>query len=63
MSSSMEKIKDIERKKRFAFLGFETAGILSTLFVSGWLGLPLIGVGVYFGLDWFKFRAQNGMRF
>lgn len=55
--------KEIEKAKRFKFIGFEGAGILSAIFISGWIALPLMAVGIYYGLDWFNFRAKNGMKF
>lgn len=63
MSELMRKPTAIEKKKRFTFLGFESAGLFSLFFVSPWVGIPLMGIGAYFGWDWFKFRVKNGMRF
>ena len=63
MGSLMKKQKTVERNKRFLFFGVEAAGVAATLFLTPWLGIPLMGVGAYLGWDWFKFRAKRGMRF
>lgn len=63
MGSLMDAQKMVERKKRYLFLGVEGAGILSTFALSGWIGVPLMALGAYFGWQWFEFRAKNGMRF
>lgn len=63
MGSLMSQQKMVERKKRYLFLGVEGAGILTTVVLSPWIGLPLMALGAYFGWQWFEFRAKNGMRF
>lgn len=63
MGSLIKRQQEIERRKRFVFVGLEIAGIFSTVFLSAFIGLPLIVYGIYKGLDWFKFRAKNGMKF
>ncbi len=59
----MASNQQIEKGKRLKFLGTEAAGVAAAVFVSGWIGVPVIAVGLYFGYDWFMFRAKNGMRF
>ena len=63
MGSLMQRQKQVELKKRILFFGTESLGLFLALTVSGWLGIPLMGLGAYLGWDWFKFRARNGMRF
>lgn len=63
MLTSRRKVKEIEFKKRCLFLGATGAGIGVFLTFSPWLGLPLAALGGFWGLDWFRFRARNGMRF
>ena len=63
MGSLMKKQKVVEKNKRLLFLGVGTAGVAATIFLTPWLGIPLIGLGAYLGWDWFKFRAGRGMRF
>jgi hypothetical protein len=59
----MEQQKRVERKKRYLFLGVEAAGLVCTFAWSPILGIPLIATGIFFGWQWFEFRAKNGMRF
>ena len=63
MGNILAKQRQVERNKRFLFLGVETAGVLTTIFSSPLLGIPLMALGVYFGWRWFEFRVKNGMRF
>jgi hypothetical protein len=63
MSTFLTQTKKIELQKRYLFLGVGGVGLLMTLFSSAFLGLPVLGLGVYFGLKWFQFRAKNGLRF
>ncbi len=63
MSSSLQSRNDIEKKKRYLFLGVESLGVVLTFGLSPLIGIPIIGVGAYFGWKWFEFRAKNGMRF
>lgn len=63
MSSLMSRQKEIEKNKRYLFLGASSAGLLSTLFWTPFFGIPLLGLGAYWGYKWFNFRAKNGMRF
>ena len=63
MGTLMNRTKTVERNKRWLFLGVEGLGVAATFALTPWLGVPLMGLGVYFGMDWFKFRAKNGMRF
>ena len=55
--------REAEKKKRRLFIGVEVAGIATTVLVTPWLGVPLIGAGLYLGWDWFQHRAKNGMKF
>jgi hypothetical protein len=63
MGTLITRQKQIEKNKRYLFLGVEAAGIAFSYFVSPILGIPLIAVGAYLGWKWFEFRAKNGMRF
>lgn len=63
MGSLMSQQKALEQKKRYLFLGGAGLGLFATIFWTSWLGLPLLGLGAYWGHKWFDFRAKNGMRF
>lgn len=63
MGSLLSKQRQIERNKRYLFLGVEAAGLLVTFSWSWILGVPLIAGGIYLGWKWFEYRAKNGMRF
>ncbi len=63
MSSMMTKRQEEEKKKRYLFLGAEAAGLVLSLLVTPWLGIPLMGLGAYWGWNWFKYRVKNSMRF
>jgi hypothetical protein len=63
MSSSLQSRNDIEKKKRYLFLGVESLGVILTFSLSPLIGVPLIAAGAYLGWKWFDFRAKNGMRF
>lgn len=63
MTTYLTETRRVEKQKRMAFLGTSGAGLFFTIFSSAWLGLPLLILGGYFGLKWFRYRAQNGMRF
>lgn len=60
--SLMKRDRQVERNKRYLFLGVTGAGLAA--FGLTWvLGAPLVAAGAYLGYDWFKFRAKRGMRF
>lgn len=63
MSSLMKRNQSLEKSKRYWALGVGGAGVLSLLVGSKFLGLILLGSGVYLGWQWLKFRINNGMRF
>jgi hypothetical protein len=63
MGTLMERQKQTEIKKRVIFLGTTGLGLVLALTTSIWLGVPLVGLGLYWGSDWFQFRARTGMRF
>lgn len=63
MGALMNKQKEIEKKKRYLFLGVEAAGLICTFAWSPFLGIPLVAAGIYLGWKWFEFRAKNGMKF
>jgi hypothetical protein len=63
MGTLLDKRKQIERNKRYLFLGVEAAGLVCTFAWSPILGIPIIAAGIYFGWQWFLYRAKNGMRF
>lgn len=63
MSSLMSRTKAVEKNKRYAFIGVEALGILCTISVTPFLGVPLMALGGWLGYRWFQYRAKNGMRF
>ncbi|MES2504255.1 MAG: hypothetical protein V4534_05180 [Myxococcota bacterium] len=63
MSTYLTETRRVEKNKRIAFLGTSGAGILFSIFSSAFLGLPLLALGIFLGVRWFRYRAQNGMRF
>jgi len=64
MGSLMKKTQQVEKNKRYLAIGVAGAGVaLTALTPLALVGVPLMAVGAYFGWDWFKFRAKNGMRF
>jgi predicted MFS family arabinose efflux permease len=62
MGSLMKQTQQVEKNKRYLALGVTVAGVAITA-VAPVLGVPLLIAGGYFGWEWFKFRAKNGMRF
>jgi hypothetical protein len=60
--SLMKRDQQVEKNKRYLFIGVAGAGGLLTAAVP-FLGIPVLAAGAYFGYDWFKFRAKRGMRF
>ena len=64
MGSLMKRTQQVEKNKRYAFLGVTAAGVgVAAGLALPLIGVPLIAAGAYLGWDWFKFRAKNGMRF
>jgi hypothetical protein len=63
MGSLMKRTQQVEKNKRYLALGVTGAGIAVAAALTPFLGVPVLAVGAYFGWDWFKFRAKNGMRF
>jgi len=63
MGSLMKRQKKVEKNKRYLALGVGAAGVATSVLLTPILGVPLLVAGGYFGYDWFKFRAKNGMRF
>jgi hypothetical protein len=63
MGSLMKRTEQVEKNKRYLALGVAGAGVAATALLTPFLGVPVLAVGAYFGWDWFKFRAKNGMRF
>jgi hypothetical protein len=59
----MKRDAQVEKNKRYLFMGVAGAGLAVTTLLTPWLGVPLVAAGTYFGWDWFKFRAKRGMRF
>lgn len=63
MGGSLQKRdQQVERNKRFLFLGVSGVGVATTLALTPFLGVPLLAAAAYFGYDWFMFRAKRGMR-
>jgi hypothetical protein len=63
MGSLMKRTQQVEKNKRFLAIGVAGAGVAVTAALTPVFGVPLLALGAYFGWDWFKFRAKNGMRF
>jgi len=63
MGSLMKQTQQVEKNKRYLALGVTGAGLAITAALTPVLGVPLLIAGGYFGWEWFKFRAKNGMRF
>ena len=63
MSLLLIKQREIEKKKRYFFLTITSVGVISSIFFTIWLGLPIISFSIYLGINWFKFRCKYGMRF
>lgn len=63
MGSLMKKTQQVEKNKRLLTIGVAGAGVAITLALTPVIGIPVLAAGAYFGWDWFKFRAKNGMRF
>ena len=63
MGSLMKKTQQVEKNKRLLTIGVAGAGVAITLAGTAVIGIPVLAAGAYFGWDWFKFRAKNGMRF
>ncbi len=63
MSTFLTQTRKVELQKRYLFFGTGGIGLLLAIFSSSFLGIPLLGLGAYFGWKWFQFRAKNGMRF
>ncbi len=63
MGSLMKRTQEVEKNKRYLALGVGGVGVLVATALTPVLGVPLIAAGAWFGWDWFKFRAKNGMRF
>lgn len=63
MGSLMNKQKALEKNKRYLFFGAAGFGLFTTVFWTPFFGIPLLGLGAYWGYKWFNFRAKNGMRF
>jgi hypothetical protein len=63
MGSLMKRDQKVERNKRYLFLGVTGTGVVASLALTPFLGVPLVAAGAYLGYDWFKFRAKRGMRF
>jgi len=63
MGTLMGQQQQIERRKRFSFLGVAASGVLASIFLSLFIGVPLLVWGGYLGWNWFQYRAKRGMRF
>jgi hypothetical protein len=63
MGSLMKRTQQVEKNKRYLAIGVAGAGVAVAALLTPVLGVPILAAGAYFGWDWFKFRAKNGMRF
>ena len=61
--SLMKRDAQVEKNKRYLFLGVVGAGAALAGLATPFLGIPVLAAGAYFGWDWFRFRAKRGMRF
>ncbi len=52
MGGSLQKRdQQVERNKRFLFLGVSGVGVATTLALTPFLGVPLLAAAAYFGYD------------
>lgn len=63
MGSLVKRTQQVEKNKRYLAMGVTAAGVAVSAVVTPFLGIPVLAAGAWFGWDWFKFRAKNGMRF
>ncbi len=63
MGTLMKRTQQVEKNKRVLAMGVGVAGVAITVALTPFIGVPVLAAGAYFGWDWFKFRAKNGMRF
>jgi hypothetical protein len=63
MGSLMKRDQQVEKNKRYLFVGVAGLGTATSVLLTPVLGIPMLAVGAYLGWDWFKFRAKRGMRF
>ncbi len=61
--SLVKRTQQVEKNKRLLAVGVTGAGVAAAVLLTPFIGVPVLAVGAYFGWDWFKFRAKNGMRF
>lgn len=62
MGSLMKQDRNTAKKKGAWALVTTVAGVGLSV-AAPWLGVPVVGVGLYLGYDWFMYRAKRGMRF
>ena len=63
MGSLMKSDRNAAKKKGTWALVTTAAGVALSVAATPWLGVPVAGVGLYLGYDWFMYRAKRGMRF
>jgi hypothetical protein len=63
MGSLVKRTEQVEKNKRYLAVGVAAAGAVVTTVLTPVIGVPILAAGAWFGWDWFKFRAKNGMRF
>jgi hypothetical protein len=63
MGSLMKSNKHTATSKGTKSVLTIAAGVGLAALATPWIGVPVIGLGLYFGYDWFMFRARHGMRF
>ncbi len=61
--TGLMKRQQIERSKRYQFLGVGIVGLGLAKLVSPFLGIIALGASGYLGYRWFQYRVKNGMRF
>lgn len=63
MGSIIKRNKAVARKKGTLAATATAGSVLTIALVSPVLGIVGLAGSAYLALDWFKFRAKNGMKF
>lgn len=63
MGSLMKQDRSTASKKGALALATTVAGVGLWAAATPILGVPVVGLGIYLGYDWFMYRARRGMRF
>lgn len=63
MGTLQTRQKQTELRKRILSFSVTAGGVVLAMSGSTFLGCSIAAIGVYLAVDWFRFRARNGMRF